>query len=105
MRSAEGQAEGPAEGPAMNEQRTLAELRNEASLTQEQLAERAGVSWITVAKLEGGDHVPNLDTLRKLASVLGEQVYGLDYGWRREPKRRGRPRKQEHSQEHNDEGH
>ena len=36
------------------QRRTLGHLRNEAGLTQEQLAEQSGVSWITVAKLEGG---------------------------------------------------
>lgn len=71
----------------------LVDLRNEAGLTQEALAKAAGLSWIMIAKIEGGDTTPGLETLRKLSQVLGEQVFTAEYGWRREPKQRGRPRK------------
>jgi transcriptional regulator with XRE-family HTH domain len=73
----------------------LSQLRLDKNLTQEQVAEMAGLAWITIAKLEGGNHNPNLDTLRQLETVLGSEVYALEFGWRRKAgKKRGRPRKQ-----------
>jgi transcriptional regulator with XRE-family HTH domain len=79
----------------MVEQRTLGDLRNAAGLTQEELATRAGVARTTIAKLELGDHQPNLDTVRKLAAALGDEVYNARYGWLREPGRRRGRRKQQ----------
>ncbi len=80
----------------MTEHQTLGNLRAAADLTQEELAAQADLSRITIAKLELGDHQPNLDTLRKLAAVLGNDVYTVRYGWRRKPGgKRGRPTKQE----------
>jgi transcriptional regulator with XRE-family HTH domain len=49
----------------------LRELRNEASLSQEELAERAGVSRTTIAYLELGMRKPHPKTRRKLAEALG----------------------------------
>ena len=49
----------------------LRELRNEASLSQEELAERAGVSRTTIADLELGKRKPHPKTRRKLAEALG----------------------------------
>jgi transcriptional regulator with XRE-family HTH domain len=49
----------------------LRELRNEASLSQEELAERAGVSRTTIAYLELGKRRPQPKTRRKLAEALG----------------------------------
>jgi DNA-binding XRE family transcriptional regulator len=65
----------------------------EHNLSQDELADKSGVAWSTIAKLELGDHTPNLDTLRRLARVLGYRVLDVDYGWRRPPKKAGRPRK------------
>ena len=84
----------------MIEQRTLGTLRTEHGLTQEALAAQSSVSRLTIAKLEGGDHNPNLDTLHKLAKVLGDDVYKLAYGWRRKPRgTRGRPKMRTHEGE------
>ena len=70
----------------------LSDIRAQKGLTQVQLGEAADVAEVTIIKLEAGDHVPHPDTLRKLASVLGPKVLEAEFGWRREPKRRGRPK-------------
>jgi len=48
----------------------LQRLRTSRDLTQEQLAVKAGLSRIYVAKLELGQHDPALSTLVRLAKVL-----------------------------------
>jgi len=50
---------------------TLAEARRQLNLTQQQLAARLGVSQSYVAKLEGGEANPTLDTIGSLLAVLG----------------------------------
>lgn len=45
--------------------------RAEVDLSQDALAEKAGVSADTVVKYEGGLRVPGSDTLVKLAQALG----------------------------------
>lgn len=74
--------------------KTLDQIRYKAGLTQHQLAERSGVSWATIAKLEVGEHRPSPATLDKLAVVLGEAVRSAKYGWRKTYMKRGRPRKE-----------
>jgi len=49
----------------------LRELRALAVLSQEELAERAGVSESTVRKIETGVVSPHPRTIRKLADALG----------------------------------
>lgn len=53
----------------------LARLRIEKGLTQEDLAQRAGVRQPNIARLESGKHKPTLDLLRRVAAALG---YKLD---------------------------
>jgi transcriptional regulator with XRE-family HTH domain len=48
----------------------LARCRSAATLSQRELAEKAGVSHVTIARLEGG-HDAHPRTIRKLASALG----------------------------------
>jgi transcriptional regulator with XRE-family HTH domain len=48
----------------------LKRLREEGSLTQEQLAKRSRVSHGYLARLEIGMHDPSLSTLDKLAKAL-----------------------------------
>jgi transcriptional regulator with XRE-family HTH domain len=51
--------------------KTLRRLRGEAKLTQQQLAQDAGISIASVVGMEQGRFVnPRLDTLRKLAAAL-----------------------------------
>ena len=50
----------------------LRQLRRQAGLSQEALAQRAGVGIRTVRGLETGERTnPNVDTLRALADALG----------------------------------
>lgn len=54
----------------MNQQKIgtfLKELRNEKNLTQEQLAEKLGVSRRTVSRWETGSNMPDLDLLIEMA--------------------------------------
>ena len=56
----------------------IKKLREEARLTQEQLAEKAGVSRVTIALLESkDDHVSTTRTLVKIAGALGTTVDAL----------------------------
>ena len=50
---------------------TLAEARSQLNLTQQQLAAKLGVSQSYVAKLEGGEANPTLDTIGSLLAILG----------------------------------
>jgi len=52
-------------------------LREERGLTQEALAERAGLSRGYLARLETGRHEPTLTTLGKLAKALRVKVADL----------------------------
>ena len=49
----------------------LKALRARQGLTQEQLAEKSGVSRTYLARLETGRQDPTLSTLEKLAQALG----------------------------------
>lgn len=55
----------------------LRDLRNRASLSQEELASRAGVSRATIADLELGKRKPQPKTRRKLAEALGVEPHQL----------------------------
>lgn len=55
----------------------LRELRDKASLSQEELAERAGVSRATIAALERGKRTAQPKTRRKLAEALGVAPHEL----------------------------
>jgi len=45
-------------------------LRREAGLSQEELAERAGISRVTIARIEAGEQSPRYETLVRLAKSL-----------------------------------
>jgi transcriptional regulator with XRE-family HTH domain/tetratricopeptide (TPR) repeat protein len=55
----------------------IAELRRERELTQESLAERAGVSSVTISKLEQQARRPSLTMLNALAAALDVPVQDL----------------------------
>jgi transcriptional regulator with XRE-family HTH domain/predicted RNase H-like HicB family nuclease len=74
--------------------------RNDAALSQRDLGERAGVSQQQVAKLEDPDENPSLETLERVARVLGLHVSvdlqpleviapGVGHGYPPIPKRHG----------------
>lgn len=53
--------------------RWLIRARQAQALSRRELAERAGVSIETVARIESGRHTPRAETIRKLDAVLGER--------------------------------
>ena len=57
--------------------RRLREKREEQGLTQDQLAEAAGIKRVTVNRIENGNQVAKLETLEKLAIALGIDVVDL----------------------------
>jgi transcriptional regulator with XRE-family HTH domain len=58
---------------------TLAELRNQSFLTQEDLAKKAGVGQSTIAKIEQGESRPRHKTARALALALGVSPNEIDW--------------------------
>lgn len=50
------------------------EWRRVRGLSQRALAERAGIGYVIIARLELGQTDPRLSTLRKLAEALGVSV-------------------------------
>lgn len=55
----------------------IKQLREQKRLTQEALAEKAGLSLGYIARLEIGRHDPSLSTLVKLAKALKVKVTEL----------------------------
>jgi transcriptional regulator with XRE-family HTH domain len=51
--------------------RAIREIRKEAGLTQEQVAEVGGLHHTGISHLESGRRNPNLDTLKAVAKGLG----------------------------------
>src|SRR3954452_22107034 len=49
----------------------LRDVRQRKALTQQQLADRAGVNRVTIARIEGGKDEPFPTTVRKVADALG----------------------------------
>jgi len=54
--------------------RAVIHLRMHHRLTQEQLAERVGTTASAISRLESGQHVPSMVTLRKLAHAYGGRL-------------------------------
>ena len=48
--------------------------RKLAGLTQSELAKKAGISMMSIRRYETGERVPNLETLRKIASCLNTDI-------------------------------
>lgn len=61
----------------------LKKLRKEKEMTQEQLAERLGVSNRTVSRWETGSNIPDLDVLIELADLYGVDIRELIDGERK----------------------
>jgi transcriptional regulator with XRE-family HTH domain len=73
----------------------LRELREDAGLTQEQLAERAGVKRDAVARWERGVREPSWSSILALADALGVDCRAFQEEPRSVPEpKRGRPRKE-----------
>ncbi|HYG84470.1 MAG TPA: helix-turn-helix transcriptional regulator [Verrucomicrobiae bacterium] len=54
--------------------REIIKARLSKKLTQTELAERAGVSRMVVARIESGTSNPTLETVSKVASALGKEL-------------------------------
>ena len=48
--------------------------RNAANLTQQQMAQRSGVSQANISKIENGNYHPSLSTLKRIADALGKRL-------------------------------
>ncbi len=73
----------------MNQQKIgtfLKELRNEKSITQEQLSEYLGVSRRTVSRWETGSNLPDLDILIEMADYYDVDLRELLDGERKSEK-------------------
>ena len=57
--------------------RNLRRLRAERDITQEELAERAGLNRNYVGMIEREENAPTVDTLEKLAEVLQVEAMSL----------------------------
>lgn len=71
----------PEDAAYMDEQGTLMDAavelmlaREAANLSQEQLAEKSGVSRITISRIETGRISPSVKTLNRLARAMGKRV-------------------------------
>lgn len=52
----------------------MKELRKNADLSQEELAEKAEISSKYISRIEMGQHFPSIDTLVKLADALNVEL-------------------------------
>lgn len=52
----------------------IKELRRQAALTQEQLAEQVGLDSRHLSRLEVGRHFPSLDSLERIALALNQPM-------------------------------
>ncbi len=52
----------------------LIKLRNEAGLTQAEIAERIGTTQSAIARMESGKVLPKLDSLYKIARTCGKKL-------------------------------
>lgn len=59
------------EAPVETTADRIRRLRIDAGLSQEQLAQRSGVTHVTVYRLERGLNAPNMKTARGVAHALG----------------------------------
>lgn len=55
----------------------IKELRRKKDITQEQLAEKAGISVDFISLVERGRNAPSLESLEKIAKALGAEVKEL----------------------------
>lgn len=62
------------QGALMDAAVDLMLAREAAHLSQEQLAEKSGVSRITISRIETGRISPSLKTLNRLAMALGRRI-------------------------------
>lgn len=52
----------------------ISHVRTEAGLTQKQLSEMTGLSQANISRIESGQALPNLGTLKKIADSVGKKL-------------------------------
>ena len=52
----------------------ILKARNEQNLTQSELAERTGIRQSNISRIEKGQALPSISTLRKIARGLGKRL-------------------------------
>jgi transcriptional regulator with XRE-family HTH domain len=57
--------------------RRIREVRKERGISQGELAEKAGISLITISRIERGERDPHVRTLAQIARGLGIPAYEL----------------------------
>lgn len=67
---------GPYE-PQQGVAKAVRELREEAKLSQKELAQRAGISASWLSRIESGDYDPTWSSMRKVAKGLGVSMETL----------------------------
>jgi len=60
--------------------RLISELRKEAGLSQQELADRIGTTQVTLSGWENGHHVPRANHLQALSEVLGVPMGEIAFG-------------------------
>jgi transcriptional regulator with XRE-family HTH domain len=55
----------------------IREIRKERGMNQTELAEKAGISLITISRIERGERDPHVRTLAQIARGLGVPAYEL----------------------------
>jgi transcriptional regulator with XRE-family HTH domain len=55
----------------------LADIRYKRGITQRQLADKAKINFVTIARIESGIFDPRLSTLRALAKALKVKIADL----------------------------
>jgi transcriptional regulator with XRE-family HTH domain len=63
------------------------ELREKAELSQEKLADRAGIHWTYLGGIERGERNPSLVNIGKIAAALGVEPADLFAGSRNRARR------------------
>ena len=65
------------ESTQRNVTQNLVNLREQSSLTQQQLSDLAGIDRKTINRIENGHFSPSIDTLTRLAVVLNVSISDL----------------------------
>lgn len=55
-------------------QELIVSARIDAGLTQKQLSEKTGLSQANISRIESGQALPNLGTLKKIADSIGKRL-------------------------------
>jgi transcriptional regulator with XRE-family HTH domain len=57
---------------------TIRELREQAGISQRELARRSGVHYMSIYQWEAGKHRPRFDQMRAVARALGVSMDDID---------------------------